>query len=54
MKYSSFFKSRIIDDKLKYKAILWSRGFSHDQNTVTFCISNIKLLHINNKHKAPI
>lgn len=54
MKYSSFLKSRIIDDKLKFKAILWSREFSHDQNMVTFCISNKKLLHINNKYKAPI
>lgn len=35
MKYSSFFKSRIIYDKLKYKAI-WSREISHDQSTVTF------------------
>lgn len=35
MKYSSFFKSRIIYDKLKYK-VKWSRGFSHDQSTVTF------------------
>lgn len=49
MKYSAFFETRIIYDKLKYKAV-WSRGLSHDLISVTFGIPISKLIYIKFMH----